>query len=88
MDANHFRNRAAKAREMARAGDDIRLVEMLLEVAFDLEAEAEAIEAEQLGARLTVAEPAGTGAAWLWQAPGRSKELKPLAAAPAAERVT
>jgi hypothetical protein len=32
---------------MARAGDDVRLTEMLLEVATDLEAEAEAIEAEQ-----------------------------------------
>lgn len=47
MDAIHFRNRAAKAREMARVGEDVRLVQMLLEVASDLEAEAETIEAEQ-----------------------------------------
>jgi hypothetical protein len=46
MDATHFRLRAARAREMAQNGDDIRLSRMLLEVASDLDAEAEAIEAE------------------------------------------
>lgn len=46
MDATHFRLRAARAREMAQFGDDIRLSRMLLEVALDLDAEAEAIEAE------------------------------------------
>jgi hypothetical protein len=46
LDATHFRLRAARAREMAQSGDDIRLSRMLLEVALDLDAEAEAIEAE------------------------------------------
>lgn len=46
MDAGHFRQRAERAREMAKSGDDIRLSRMLLEVAIDLEAEAEAIDAE------------------------------------------
>lgn len=45
MDATHFRQRAARAREMAQSGDDFRLSRMLLEVALDLDAEAEAIEA-------------------------------------------
>ena len=45
MDAIHFRERAARAREMAQSGDDLRLSRMLLEVALDLDAEAEAIEA-------------------------------------------
>jgi hypothetical protein len=48
VDANHFRNRAARAREMAKSGDDPRLVEMLLDVARDLDAEAEAIDAESI----------------------------------------
>lgn len=46
MDATHFRQRAARAREMAQSGEDIRLSRMLLEVAHDLDAEAAAIEAE------------------------------------------
>ena len=46
MDATHFRQRAARARELAQSGDDIRLSRMLLDVAADLDAEAEAIEAE------------------------------------------
>lgn len=46
MEANHFRQKAARAREMAQSGDDIRLCRMLLEVAIDLDAEAEAIEAQ------------------------------------------
>lgn len=45
MDAAHFRKRAARAREMAESGDDLRISQMLLEVARDLDAEAEAIEA-------------------------------------------
>ena len=45
MDAIHFRQKAANAREMAQSGDDIRLSRMLLEVALDFDAEAEAIEA-------------------------------------------
>jgi hypothetical protein len=48
LDATHFRQRAAHAREMAQSGDDIRLSRMLLEVALDLDAEAEAIEAESM----------------------------------------
>ncbi len=49
MDAKHFRKRAARAREMAKSGDDPRLAEMLLEVAHDLEAEADVIDAESAG---------------------------------------
>jgi len=45
LDAAHFRQRAAHAREMAQSGDDLRLSRMLLEVALDMDAEAEAIEA-------------------------------------------
>lgn len=45
MDATHFREKAARAREMAQTGDDVRLSQMLLEVAIDLDAEAEAIDA-------------------------------------------
>jgi hypothetical protein len=45
LDATHFRQRAAHAREMAQSGDDIRLLRMLLEVASELDAEAEAMEA-------------------------------------------
>ena len=44
MDATHFRQRAARAREMAESGEDIRLSKMLLDVAHDLDAEAKAIE--------------------------------------------
>jgi hypothetical protein len=47
LDATHFRRRAANAREMAQSGDDLRVSQMLLEVALDLDAEAEAMEAEQ-----------------------------------------
>jgi hypothetical protein len=50
VDANHFRQRAASAREMAQFGEDRRLSDMLLEVACDLEAEAEIIEAEMVDA--------------------------------------
>ena len=46
LDAAHFRQRAARARELAQSGDDLRLSRMLLDVAIDLDAEAEAIEAE------------------------------------------
>jgi hypothetical protein len=49
VDAKHFRKRAARAREMAKSGDDPRLAEMLLEVARDLDAEADAIDAECAG---------------------------------------
>jgi hypothetical protein len=44
LDAAHFRKRAARAREMAQSGDDVRLSRMLLEVALDLDAEADAME--------------------------------------------
>jgi hypothetical protein len=46
LNAAHFRKRAATARELAKSGDDMRLSRMLLEVAHDLEAEAEAMDAE------------------------------------------
>jgi hypothetical protein len=51
LDASHFRKRAAHAREMAQSGEDIRLSRMLLEVALDLDAEAEAIEAQAASER-------------------------------------
>lgn len=51
LDANHFRQKATRAREMAQSGDDIRLSRMLLEVALDLDAEAAAIEAEEAPGR-------------------------------------
>jgi len=44
LDAIHFRQRAARARELAQSGDDVRLSRMLLEVALDLDAEADAME--------------------------------------------
>lgn len=47
MDSRHFRQKAARAREMAQSGDDIRLSRMLLEVALDLDVEAEAMEAQE-----------------------------------------
>ncbi|MEA2742787.1 MAG: hypothetical protein QOG25_1158, partial [Acetobacteraceae bacterium] len=43
MNASHFRQRAARAREMAQFGDDIRISQMLLEVAQEMDAEAETI---------------------------------------------
>ncbi len=46
MDAIRFRQKAARAREMAQSGDDVRLSRMLLEVAIDLDEEAEAMEAQ------------------------------------------
>ncbi len=46
MDANHFRQRAAHARQMAMSGEDPRLSQMLLEVARELDVEADSIEAE------------------------------------------
>lgn len=45
MDSTHFRQRAARAREMAQFGDDLRLSRMLLDVAVELDAEAAAMEA-------------------------------------------
>ncbi|HVY15453.1 MAG TPA: hypothetical protein VHB27_09500 [Rhodopila sp.] len=45
MDAAHFRAKAKAAREMARGGDDARLAQMLLDLAADLDAEADAIDA-------------------------------------------
>jgi hypothetical protein len=48
LDATHFRQRAASAREMAQSGDDLQLSRMLLDVASDLDAEAEAIETEMV----------------------------------------
>ncbi len=88
MDANHFRDRAAKAREMARSGDDLRLAEMLLEVAFDLESEAEAIEAEQRAANLrTVPLPQAT-VTWFRGVHVTHRDAPPASPAPAAKRWT
>ncbi|MFL5256716.1 MAG: hypothetical protein ACJ8AI_28240 [Rhodopila sp.] len=50
MDASHFRRRAAIARELALTGEDVRLAQMLMELAADLDAEADTMEAEQAGA--------------------------------------
>ena len=47
MEAAHFRLRAAHAREMAQFGEDLHLSRMLLEVALDLDAEADAMETER-----------------------------------------
>ena len=47
MNAEHFRERAARAREMAQFGDDLRIAQMLLDVARDMDAEADAIESGQ-----------------------------------------
>jgi hypothetical protein len=45
LDAAHFRHRAERARELARTGEDVRLTQMLLQVAAEMDAEADAIEA-------------------------------------------
>src|SRR3954453_8316335 len=50
LDASHFRRRAAIARELALTGEDVRLAQMLMELAADLDAEADTMEAEQAGA--------------------------------------
>ena len=46
MDAAHFRHQAEHARAMAKLGDDPLLTQMLLDVACDLDAEADAIQAK------------------------------------------
>ena len=48
MDALHFRTRAAKARIMAKNGDDVQLSRMLLDLADELDAEADLMEAEAM----------------------------------------
>ncbi len=48
MKARHFRLKAAEAREMSKSGEDPILARMLLDVAHDLEAEADLIDAEHL----------------------------------------
>jgi hypothetical protein len=73
---------------MARAGEDVRLAEMLLEVALDLEAEAEAIEAEQRDARPMPLEPVKARSAWPWRLHSSVRDLTASASAPAAERVS
>ena len=45
MDAAHFRRKAAEARDMVALGEDAQLAILLLEVARDLDAEADAIDA-------------------------------------------
>jgi hypothetical protein len=47
MDALHFRKRARQARELARDGEDMRLTQLLLAMADDMDAEAEAIDASE-----------------------------------------
>lgn len=46
MDALHFRRRAEQARELARDGEDMRLTQLLLALADDMDAEAEAMDAD------------------------------------------
>lgn len=88
MDANHFRDRAAKAREMARSGDDVRLAEMLLEVALDLDAEAEVIEAEQRAANLRRVPLQQAATPWLRGVHVSHRDMPVAALAPAAQRRT
>ncbi len=47
MDALHFRKRAEQARELARDGEDMRLTQLLLALADDMDAEAEAMDADE-----------------------------------------
>lgn len=61
MDAEYFRDRASVARELARNGEDARLIQMLLEVAADMDAEADAIEAENAAPRALKHGVAGGG---------------------------
>ena len=75
MNASYFRQRAAIARELAQAGDDRRLAQMLLELAIDLDAEAEAIEAEQASAEDR--QPAGATATGGDRAATRIIDLPP-----------
>jgi hypothetical protein len=46
LDALHFRKSAARARIMAQNGDDVRISRMLLQLADEMDAEADLIEAE------------------------------------------
>jgi hypothetical protein len=73
---------------MARAGDDARLAQMLLEVAVDLEAEAEAIEAEETQAKPLAVNPPEPALTWLWGLQRPARELNPVTSAPATETVT
>jgi hypothetical protein len=64
LDAAHFRKRAARARELAQFGDDLRISQMLLDVAHEMDAEADAIDAEhpeeqRRSPRLCPTEPIG-----------------------------
>jgi hypothetical protein len=45
VDSQHFRRRAAEARALAKLGQDAKLASLLLEVAQDLDAEADVIDA-------------------------------------------
>jgi hypothetical protein len=75
LNASHFRQRAVIARELAQAGEDRRLAQMLLELAIDLDAEADAIEAEQ--ARAEDRQPAGATAKTSDRAAARIIDLTP-----------
>lgn len=57
MDALHFRQRAEQARELARNGEDMRLTQLLLALADDMDAEAEAIDDESIMATLPLGQP-------------------------------
>jgi hypothetical protein len=61
VNGNHFRTRAATARAMAETGSDPRLSLLLLELARDLEAEADAMETNVTSPETrTIAVPAPT----------------------------
>lgn len=83
MNASYFRQRAAIARELAQAGDDRRLAQMLLELAIDLDAEAEAIETEQASAENR--QPAGATAKGSDRPAARIIDLTPPGAKSPAE---
>jgi hypothetical protein len=73
---------------MAHGGDDVRLAQMLLEVAIDLEAEAEAIEAEQTGSKPLPIDPLEPAPPWLRGVQRPARELNPAVPASAGESVT
>jgi hypothetical protein len=65
LDGSYFRRRAAEAREMAALGEDVQLSRLLLEVARDLEAEADDIEAGIARDRRSAVRVPGNGTAVL-----------------------
>jgi hypothetical protein len=69
LDALHFRNSAKRARIMAQNGDDLRISRMLLQLADELDAEADLIEAE---AQTTAGVPRRTAA---FESPGGAEAV-------------